>query len=88
MGKKSKLVYAQDIMSLYFDVDMISRFRTDIRFSNIGHEEDVILKPCLEKHRANMDTSNEPSTPYFYLHPHVIHNQRVLVPFTYFEVDF
>lgn len=47
MGKKTKLIHAQYIVSLYSNSDMIILFCHDIRFSSIGREEDVILEPYL-----------------------------------------
>lgn len=65
MGKKTKLIHVQDIASLYSNTDMINKFRGGIRFSSIGHEEDVVLEPCLGTEMANMDTSMELFAPYF-----------------------
>lgn len=75
-------------MSLYSNSDMINRFRNDIMFSSTGREEDMVLESCSGKERHNMDTSDEPSAPYFYLYLPVIHELWVSIPFTSFEEDF
>lgn len=75
-------------MSLYSNSDMINEFRSDIRFSSTEREEDMVLESCLGKERHNMDTSDEPFYPYFYLHLLVIHELWVLIPFTSFDGDF
>lgn len=84
MGKKTKLIHVQYITLLYSDADMITIFPSGIRFCSRGREEDVILEPYLEKEMANMDTFDEPSSSFFYLHLPIIYELRVLVPFTSF----
>lgn len=53
MGKKTKPkhISVHDIVSLYSTIDTINIFPHDIRFSCIGHEEDVIMEPYLERDR-------------------------------------
>lgn len=67
---------------------MVNRFHNGIRFFGTRREEYVILKPYSRKEMANMDISSNPLAPYFYLHLHVIHELRVLVPFNSFKIDF
>lgn len=88
MVKKTKLIHAHDISSLYPNAYMISRFHNGIRFSITRCEDNVIIEPYLEKEMAPMDTSDGPSSSYFYLNLPVIHKMRVLTPFTIFEIDF
>lgn len=62
---KSKCAHVRCIVYLYYEFDMIMRFRQDIGFSCTGNEEGVILKPCLEAKRANMANLGGLSAPYF-----------------------
>lgn len=81
-GKEANHVHVRNIVSLYSSSDMIVRFRPDIGFSILRHKENIILERCLEMERANMAIMGGLSTPYFYLHFHVIHELGVLIPFT------
>lgn len=45
MGNKTKLIHVQDMVSLYSTMDTINKFHHHIRFSNIEHEEDMIMEP-------------------------------------------
>lgn len=67
---------------------MISRFLWGIEFSSTGHEEDVVLKPCLEIGRANMNIVNETFVPYFYIYFPIIQKLGVLIPSSSFEAYF
>lgn len=88
MGKKIKVVHVQDIASSYSTMDIIDEFCHGIRLSDTGHERDVIIEPCSMEERANMDTSVESSTPYFYVHLHIICERQVLISLTSFKMDF
>lgn len=70
-------------MSLYSNSDMIPT-RKGIGFSSTAHEEDVILDPCLEIERDNMNTAGEPYTPYFYFYLPIIHELGLLIPYLLF----
>lgn len=86
--KNAKCVHLQDIVFLYSDLDKITRFRQNIRFSSTRHKEDVILEPCSEMKKANMDNFGGLSAPYFYLHLPAIHELGILIPFVPFEAYF
>lgn len=48
----------------------------------------MVLEPCSGTERANMNTYEEEFTPYFYLHRPIIDDLWVLIPFTFFKIDF
>lgn len=64
---------------------MVTFFQCQIRLSNIGHKQDVILDPCFERERANIAIKDWFPTPYLYLQLIIIHELGVLIPFTPFE---
>lgn len=73
MGKKTKLVHVQHIASLYSNEEWLINF---------------IMKPCSKDERVNMDTSNDPFVPYFYIHYLVIYELRVMIPLKTFKIVF
>lgn len=87
VASNSKYSNVEDCMSLYTSMKRIAAFRCEIRISNIGHEEKIILEVCFEEERPHMDTLNDFPTSYCYLYLHVIHEFGVLIPFTLFEVE-
>lgn len=80
-----KCLKVQDLSSFYFDEERITPFQWKIDLSNTVH---WILEPCFEGERGNIIVVNGSSTPYFYMHLYVIHDLRVLIPFTPFEAKF
>lgn len=61
--KKFKYVYVRDIVSLYSNAGIITRFRKGIEFSRIWHKQYVVLEPCLEKDIANISTMCDSFSP-------------------------
>lgn len=66
---------------------MINNFCHDISFSSTCCKTDV-MEHCSHEQRANMDTSEDLSSLYFYLHLPIVYDLRVLIPFTSFEIEF
>lgn len=60
MGKKTKLIHAWNIASLYSNVGIMKKFISGIECSNIIFEEDMILKPYSGKEMSNIDTFGNP----------------------------
>ncbi|CAI8584292.1 unnamed protein product [Vicia faba] len=80
--------YPFAIASLYSIMDMINKFRHGISFSSTSRERDMLMDHCSSDERENMDTSDDPSALYFYMHLPIIYDLGVMVPFTFFEIEF
>lgn len=48
----------------------------------------VLMKHCLDEGRVNMDTSEDTSALYFYLHLLIVYDLGVMVPFTSLKIEF
>lgn len=46
------------------------------------------MKHCLDEGRENMDTSEDISALYLYLHLLIVYDLGVMVPFTSFKIEF
>lgn len=67
---------------------MINKLCHDISFSNTSCERDVLMEHCSCEEIVNMDTSEDPSTLYLYLHLPIVYDPRVLILFTSFKIEF
>lgn len=62
-------------------------FRSKLSISSIGHEEDVIVTPCIPGEKVCIQCPKGVKDEMYHMYAAVLEEFRVKIPFTPFEMD-